>query len=179
MSPPTFYFLYGNFNICNIHLDVWFLFFPTTFHGNVNNLITCSMKVRFHLMHRRIWPSARNSTAGKLRICLSGGVQFTLVFFLDVTKATAAHPEIFLVCDSRFQQSHSSTSYLCSCSRLSAYKVSPQKHSWRGIFHQHYTLLFLAKRITCHVTADVSKFLLKKQFFPPWLPTSATCLVSW
>jgi len=45
------------------------------FHGhNINSLITCGMNVWFHLMHRSTWPSARNSAAGKLYICLSGGV---------------------------------------------------------------------------------------------------------
>lgn len=149
-----------------------FFFFPMTFHGNkINSLITCGRKVCFHLMHRRTWPSARNSAAGKLCICLSGGVQFILTFFLDISKATAAHPEIFLVCDSRLQQSQRSMSYLCSCSRLSVYKVNPQKYSWRGFFRQDYSLHFLAKRITRHITVDVSKLLVEKWFFPPWLST--------
>lgn len=140
------------------------------FHcNNVNSLMTCGMKVWFHLMHRRTWPSARNSATGKLCICLSGRVQFIVTFFLGISKATAAHPEIVPVCDSRLQQSQRSMSYLGSRSRLAAYKVNPQKHSWRGIFHQHYTLLFLAKRTTCHMTVDVSKLLVEKWFFPPRL----------
>lgn len=147
-------------------------FMVITQSGNrINSLITRGMKVCLHLMHRRTRPSARNSAAANLCFCLSGGVQFILTFFLDISKATAAQPEIALVCDSRLQQPHRSMSYLCSCSRLSAYKVNPQKHSWRGIFHQHYTLFFLAKRITCHVTVDVSKVLVEKWSFPPWIPT--------
>lgn len=101
------------------------------------------MKGYFHELHGSTWSSARSSSVEKL----SGKAQFTR-YFLTISKATVAHPEILLVCDSRLQQPQRNVSYSCFRSRPSACKVKSQKYSWWGIFHQHCTLLFLAKRIT-------------------------------